>query len=98
MLGMGRVTAVDQAGGTFCAGVGTRFEAGVSGRVVAAEMFGRGVINVEIGLSGRGGRLIRSVSRLGGCGSVPSDPGGLADSAIKLIFIVISENVQWRSW
>lgn len=95
-LGMGLVTAVDHAGGTLVTGVGSNWLDVVIGSVVAAETFGRGVgvIFVEAGLSGRGGRLMRRVSRLGAFGSVPS---GVAGSAISVLFIVISENVQWRN-
>jgi len=94
MLGIGLVTAVDQAGGTFVAGTGSNWLEDCMGSVVAADTFGRGVgvIFAEAGLSGRGGRLIRRVSRLGAFGS---DPSGVAESAIFVLFIVISENVQW---
>jgi hypothetical protein len=93
-LGMGLVTAVDQAGGTFATGAGSNWLELCIGSVVAAETFGRGVgvIFVEAGLRGRGGRLMRSVSRLGAFGS---DPGGVGASAIFVVFIVISEKVQW---
>jgi len=96
MLGIGLVTAVDQAGGTFVAGAGSNWPELCIGSVVAAETFGRGVgvIFAEAGLSGRGGRLMRKVSRLGAFGSEPS---GVAESAIFVLFIVISENVQWRN-
>ena len=60
-LGIGLVTAVDQAGGTVGTGVGSIVP--LMGRVVAAEILGRGVILVDAGLSGRGGRLMRRVSR-----------------------------------
>ena len=72
-LGMGLVTAVDQAGGTFVTGAGSKWPEVRIGSVVAAEMFGRGVgvILVEAGLRGRGGRLMRRVSRLGAFGSEP---------------------------
>jgi hypothetical protein len=84
MLGIGLVTAVDQAGGTFETGAGSSWPEVVIGSVVAAETLGRcGVILAEAGLSGRGGRLIRSVSRLGALGSEPS---GLAESAIIFPF------------
>jgi len=56
---IGLVTAVDQAG----AFGPVPWPEGLIGRVVAAEIFGRGVILVEAGLRGRGGRLIRKVSR-----------------------------------
>jgi hypothetical protein len=93
MLGIGLVTAVDQAGGTPCGltGVkldGGRMAAGFIGRVVAAERLGRGGIGVEMGLSGRGGRLMRSVSRFGGF-SAFSDSGLLPSSAIVVLFIGI---------
>jgi hypothetical protein len=95
-LGMGLVTAVDQAGGTFKVGAGSNWLEIVSGSVDAAETFGRvvGAIFEDAGLRGRGGRLMRRVSRLGGVGSEPS---GIAESAIFIVFIVISENVQWRN-
>jgi hypothetical protein len=94
MLGIGLVTAVDQAGGTFKTGAGSSWPEVFIGKVVAAETLGRGVglILEEAGFSGRGGRLMRSVSRFGALGSVPS---GVAESAIMFLFIVISENVQW---
>jgi hypothetical protein len=57
---------VDHAGGTVGTGVGSGVP--VIGKVVAAEIFGRGVIFVEAGLSGRGGRLMRNVSRCGPLG------------------------------
>jgi hypothetical protein len=85
MLGIGLVTAVDQAGGTFetGTGVGSSWLDVCIGSVLAAETFGRGVgfglIFDEAGLSGRGGRLMRSVSRFGALGSEPS---GLSESAI----------------
>jgi len=94
ILGMGLVTAVDQAGGTDGAGAGVMPEASM-GIVVAAEIFGRGVIEVEAGLSGRGGRLMRNVWRFGALGSFPA--GGGTESAMMCLFIVISENVQWRN-
>ena len=96
MLGMGLVTAVDQAGGTGVAGTGSNWPEVLIGSVVAAETFGRGVgvILAEAGLRGRGGRLMRRVSRLGDFGSEPSE---VAESAIIVVFIVISENVQWRN-
>ena len=81
MLGIGLVTAVDQAGGTFVTGAGSSWPEVFIGRVVAAETFGRGVGTIfdEAGLRGRGGKLMRSVSRLGAFGSAPS---GVAESAI----------------
>jgi hypothetical protein len=95
-LGMGLVTAVDQAGGTFETGAGSNWFDVLIGSVVAAETLGRGVgvIFPDAGLRGRGGRLMRSVSRFGAFGS---DPSGVAESAISVLFIVISENVQWRN-
>jgi len=95
-LGIGLVTAVDQAGGTFKVGAGSNWFEVVIGSVDAAETFGRvaGAIFADAGLRGLGGRLMRRVSRLGGCGSEPS---GIAESAIFVVFIVISENVQWRN-
>jgi hypothetical protein len=73
VLGIGLVTAVDHAGGTFDAGAGTIWLEVVIGSVVAAETFGRGAgaIFADIGLRGRGGRLMRRVSRLGAFGSDP---------------------------
>jgi hypothetical protein len=98
ILGIGLVTAVDQAGGTFetGTGVGSNWLDVCIGSVLAAETFGRGVgvIFADAGLRGRGGRLMRSVSRFGALGSEPS---GLAESAIIYVFIVISENVQSRN-
>ena len=72
-LGMGLVTAVDQAGGTFETGVGSNWPEVFIGIVDAAETFGRGgdVIFADAGLRGRGGRLMRRVSRLGAFGSEP---------------------------
>jgi hypothetical protein len=95
-LGIGLVTAVDQAGATVVGGVGSNWLDVLIGNVVAADTFGRGWgdILAEAGLRGRGGRLIRSVSRFGAFGSEPS---GVAESAIFFLFIVISENVQWRN-
>lgn len=80
-LGIGFVTAVDQAGGTLVTGAGSSWPEVRIGNVVAAETFGRGlgVIFAEAGFSGRGGRLMRRVSRLGAFGSEPS---GVAESAI----------------
>jgi hypothetical protein len=91
-LGIGFVTAVDQAGAPVC-GAGSREVDALMGKVVAAEMLGRaaGAILVDAGFIGRGGRLMRNVSRLGALGS------GLAESAIIILFIVISEKVQWRN-
>jgi len=81
-LGIGLVTAVDQAG--VPGGVGSRELDVFKGNVVAAEILGRaaGTILVDAGLSGRGGRLIRSVSRFGAFGSEP----GEAESAIIISF------------
>ena len=93
MLGIGLVTAVDQAGGRFVTGAGSSWPEVFIGRVLAAETFGRGVlIFAEAGFRGRGGRLMRSVSRFGAFGS---DPCGVGASAIMFLFIVISGNVQW---
>jgi hypothetical protein len=96
MLGMGAVTAVDQAGGAPVEGVGTNWPEVPMGRVVAAETFGLGGVLIfpVAGRRGRGGRLIRNVSRFGAFGS---DPWGVAESAIMFLFIVISGNVQWRN-
>jgi hypothetical protein len=72
MLGIGFVTAVDQAGGTFVTGTGSIWPEVFIGRVLAAETFGRGVVIFEeAGFRGRGGRLMRSVSRFGAFGSEP---------------------------
>jgi hypothetical protein len=81
-VGIGLVTAVDQAG--VVAGTGSMELEVFKGSVVAAEILGRaaGVIFVEAGLSGRGGKLIRKVSRLGALGSEP----GEAESAIIVSF------------
>jgi hypothetical protein len=82
MLGIGLVTAVDQAGATPVPGTGSSWLEVCIGSVVAAETFGRGVgvILEEAGLRGRGGRLMRRVSRFGAFGSLPS---GVAGSAIS---------------
>jgi hypothetical protein len=53
--------------------------------VVAPEILGRGEICVAVGLGGRGGRLMRRVSRLGGGEASPSGVG-LAESAISRAF------------
>ena len=103
ILLIGLVTAVDQAGGTLEMGAGVipggRIAAGFIGRVVAAEMFGRGAgMVVEAGLSGRGGNAMRRVSRFGGFCSGFSDSGGLPTSAMVVVFIGIPVNVQWRNW
>ena len=84
MLGIGLVTAVDQAGGTLLTGAGSSWLDVCIGSVVAAETFGRGVgaIFPVAGFSGRGGRLIRSVSRFGAFGSLPSG----VESAIIMRF------------
>jgi len=81
MLGIGLVTAVDQAGGRLLAGAGSNWPEVLIGSVEAADTLGRGVgvIFDVAGLSGRGGRLMRKVSRLGAFGSEPS---GAAESAI----------------
>jgi hypothetical protein len=89
---IGFVTAAAHAGGT--CGASKRTEV-LIGSVVAAEILGLGVIFVEAGFIGLGGRLMRRVSRFGAFGSEPS--GGVAGSAIMFVFIVISENVQWRN-
>lgn len=83
MVGIGLVTAVDQAGGELVVGTGSNCVEVLIGIVVAAEILGRGVAGVifdEDGLRGRGGRLMRSVSRLGAFGSEP------AESAIIMPF------------
>jgi hypothetical protein len=84
MVGIGLVTAVDQAGGTFVAGAGSSWLEVCIGSVVAAEMFGRGVgvIFPVAGFKGRGGRLMRRVSRFGAFGSLPSG----VESAIIMCF------------
>jgi len=84
LLGIGFVTAVDQAGGREDAGASSNWPEALIGSVVAAETLGRGAgaILVEAGLSGLGGRLIRRVSRLGAFGSEP----GVAESAIIISF------------
>ncbi|HZZ56506.1 MAG TPA: hypothetical protein VFE31_01660 [Opitutaceae bacterium] len=85
MLGIGLVTAVDQAGGTpGVFGAGSSWLEVCIGSVVAAETFGRGVgvILPVAGFSGRGGRLMRSVSRFGAFGSLPSG----VESAIIMRF------------
>jgi hypothetical protein len=87
-LGIGFVTAVDQAGAPGVCGAGSSEVEALMGKVVAAEILGRAA-----GFIGRGGRLMRKVSRLGAFGSGL----GLAESAIIILFIVISEKVQWRN-
>ena len=84
MVGIGLVTAVDQAGGTLVAGAGSNWLEVCIGSVVAAETFGRGVgvIFPVAGFNGRGGRLMRSVSRFGAFGSLPSG----VESAIIMCF------------
>jgi len=84
MLGIGLVTAVDQAGGILGTGASSNWSEAVRGLVVAAEMLGRGagMILEEAGLSGLGGRLMRNVSRLDALGSVPV----LAESAMVMPF------------
>ncbi len=85
MVGIGLVTAVDQAGGTLVAGAGSSCVEVCIGSVVAADTFGRGVgvIFPVAGLSGRGGRLMRSVSRFGAFGSLPS---GVASAIIMCFY------------
>ena len=84
ILGIGLVTAVDHAGGTLLTGAGSSWLEVCIGNVVAAETLGRGVgaIFPVAGFSGRGGRLIRSVSRFGAFGSLPSG----VESAIIMRF------------
>jgi hypothetical protein len=83
MLDIGLVTAVDHAGGTFWGGTGTTVGFAPRGSVVAAETLGRGVKGLVIGLGGRGGRLMRRVSRLGAFGSAPGwGAAGFSGSAI----------------
>lgn len=83
-LGIGFVTAVDQLGAVPGEATGSRELDVFKGNVVAAEMLGRaaGAILVDAGLSGRGGKLIRKVSRFGAFGSEP----GVAESAIIMRF------------
>jgi hypothetical protein len=85
MLGIGLVTAVDHAGGTLETGAGVISDVPLAGDcgVLTIVARGAGVIRAEAGFSGRGGRLMRSVSRLGAFGSEPS---GLAGSAIDILF------------
>lgn len=80
MLGIGLVTAVDQAGGALETGAGVRSPVVCIGSVVAAETLGRtvGVILPVAGRRGLGGRLMRKVSRLGAFGSLPSGVGASA--------------------
>jgi len=85
MLGIGLVTAVDHAGGTpGVDGAGSSWLDVCMGNVVAAETLGRGVgVTFPVaGFNGRGGRLIRSVSRFGAFGSLPSG----VESAIIMRF------------
>jgi hypothetical protein len=91
LLGIGFVTAVDQAGGTLGTGVGSNWVEVLIGSVDAAETFGRtgGVIFVDIGLRGRGGRLMRKVSRFGFFGS---DPSGVTESAI-IVFLSLNRKM-----
>jgi hypothetical protein len=72
-VGMGLVTAVDQAGGTFVTGAGSNWpEVPIEGLATTGAFgFGGGVISVDGGLTGLGGRLMRRVSRLGAFGSDP---------------------------
>ncbi len=84
-LGIGFVTAVDQAGGTFWTGAGVWLGLDPSGSVVAPDTLGRTEIWVAVGLAGRGGRLMRRVSRFGGGEASPSGVG-LAESAISRAF------------
>jgi hypothetical protein len=53
--------------------------------VVAPEILGRTEICVAVGFAGRGGRLMRRVSRFGGGEASPSGVG-LAGSAISRAF------------
>jgi hypothetical protein len=89
MVGIGAVTAVDHAGGAPAVGAGSVWGTGRIGKVLGAGFTGRGtgIILADAGLSGRGGRLMRSVSRLGAFGSEPS---GLAESAIIVPFYIYS--------
>jgi len=72
-VGMGLVTAVDQAGGTFVTGAGSNWPEVCIGSVDAAGTsgLGAGISFADAGLRGRGGRLMRRVSRLGVFGSDP---------------------------
>ena len=85
MDGIGLVTAVDHAGGALEVGAGSRSDVVCIGIVLAPEILGRGagVIRAEAGFSGRGGRLMRNVSRFGALGSWPS---GFGASAIISLF------------
>jgi hypothetical protein len=89
MLGIGLVTVVDQAGATLLLGTGSSWLEVCIGSVVAAETLGRGVgVTFEVaGLRGRGGRLMRRVSRFGALESLPS---GVAGSAISDRFYTYS--------
>jgi hypothetical protein len=103
MLGIGLVTAVDQAGGTTGVAVGVtatvaRGADGFMGIVVAAVTLGRAARGGAVGFRGRGGRLMRSVSRWGGLPSGFSASGVLPASAIVVLFIDNPSNVQWRNW
>jgi hypothetical protein len=73
------------AGGRSGGGVGGT-ASGLIGSVVAAETGGRGVIGAGGGFSGRGGRLIRKVSRFGTSDSELSGVGESAESAITIAF------------
>ena len=82
-VGIGLVTAVDQAGATDDCGTGVGPDV-LIGSVVAAEILGRGAILVDEGFSGRGGRLIRKVCRLGAFGSCG------ASAIVRILFTEIS--------
>jgi len=82
MLGIGAVTAVDQAGGALVMGAGSSCADLLMGTVAVISGRGVGVILPVAGRRGRGGRLMRSVSRFGALGSLPSG----VDSAIIMRF------------
>jgi hypothetical protein len=84
-LGIGLVTAVDHAGGAEVAGAGSNWLDVCIGNVVAADTFGLGVgvIFPVAGRRGRGGRLMRRVSRFGALGSLPSG----VESGIEFVFL-----------
>lgn len=86
-LGIGFVTAVDQAGAVGACGTAVKL-GGCIGIVVAAEILGRGVIFVDAGLRGLGGRLIRRVSLFGRLMSDLLGGGGAAESAIMLFILI----------
>ena len=89
IVGIGLVTAVDHAGGTFDTGAGSNWlDVVFMGSVVAADMFGLGVGGIfpVAGRSGRGGKLIRRVSRFGVFASLPSGVGSAIDLCFYSVF------------